>query len=392
MLPFVVPRIFRPTYLETFQMTNMELGTCFSSYGIVALVSYLLGGFLADRFPPGKLMGVGLVLTALGGWYASTFPSITQMHVLYSYWGVTTILMFWAALIKATRIWGGAHRQGRAFGFLDGGRGLVSALFGSLGILVISFVATEDLEAYATIEKQEVFSTVIRTFSVLVGAIGVLSFFTIRAHDVSNGQQKLTINGVKEILSYPAVYLIAVIIVTGYAGYKTSDIFSQYANEVMLYSEKASAGVGTLLLYLRPALGILVGFVADASRPSRVLMIGFAAMGIGALMIASGFLGPSLLVWFYVSIITTGVGIYAIRSLYFAVLAETDIPVWLTGTAVGFVSILGYTPDIFMGPVMGYFLDGYPGQQGYSYLFYMVALLSVIGMVSSYLVLRRHRA
>ena len=49
------------------------------------------------------------------------------MSVLYAYWGVTTILLFWAAMIRATREWGGASQQGRAFGILDGGRGAVAA-------------------------------------------------------------------------------------------------------------------------------------------------------------------------------------------------------------------------------------------------------------------------
>ena len=29
----------------------------------------------------------------------------------------------------------------------------------------------------------------------------------------------------------------------------------------------------------------------------------------------------------------------------------------LTGTAVGVISIIGYTPDIFSGPLIGYFID-----------------------------------
>lgn len=42
-------------------------------------------------------------------------------------------------MIKATRILGGELNQGKAFGFLDGGRGLVAALFGALGVLVFSW-------------------------------------------------------------------------------------------------------------------------------------------------------------------------------------------------------------------------------------------------------------
>ena len=52
-LPFVLSRVFRPTVLEVFGLNNLELGLCFSVYGIVALLSYIFGGPLADKFAPG---------------------------------------------------------------------------------------------------------------------------------------------------------------------------------------------------------------------------------------------------------------------------------------------------------------------------------------------------
>ncbi|MGC6502224.1 MAG: MFS transporter, partial [Flavobacteriaceae bacterium] len=56
LLPFVLSRIFRPTFLAVFALTNYQLGICFSIYGVVALLSYLYGGVLADVFSPRKLI------------------------------------------------------------------------------------------------------------------------------------------------------------------------------------------------------------------------------------------------------------------------------------------------------------------------------------------------
>lgn len=130
-LPFVLPRIFRPTVLEIFELGNVELGLCFSIYGLVAVPSYLLGGPLADRFPPRKLIAIALWMTALGGILFATYPSFRTLQLLYGYWGFTTIFLFWAPMIKATRVWGGVTSQGKAFGLLDGGRGLTGFLFSS---------------------------------------------------------------------------------------------------------------------------------------------------------------------------------------------------------------------------------------------------------------------
>ena len=72
---------------------------------------------------------------------------------------------------------------------------------------------------------------------------------------------------------------------------------------------------------------------------------------------------------FFFSLIVLAVGTYSIRALYFAVLKEANVPFALTGTAVGLISVVGYSPDIFARPIMGYLLDTYPGILGHQYLF-----------------------
>jgi len=135
-LPFVLARIFRPSLLVVFNITNTELGTYFSIYGIVAMLSYFFGGPLADRFPARYLLSLALWLTGLGGFVMAFVPIKGIMVILYTFWGLTTILLFWAALIRATREWGGLDFQGRAFGWLEGGRGATAALLGTLTLLV----------------------------------------------------------------------------------------------------------------------------------------------------------------------------------------------------------------------------------------------------------------
>ena len=127
-LPFNFPRFFRPSMLEAFGFTNTQLGDLFAVYGVTAMIAYFPGGALADHFSARTLMAGSLFATAAGGLYMSTFPGAVQMALLYGYWGFTTIFLFWGALIRATREWGGNSSQGVAFGILDGGRGVVAAL------------------------------------------------------------------------------------------------------------------------------------------------------------------------------------------------------------------------------------------------------------------------
>ncbi|MFS4467434.1 MFS transporter [Maribacter sp. 2210JD10-5] len=393
-LPFVLARVFRPTVLEVFQLDNTQLGICFSVYGFVALVSYLFGGPLADKFPPRKLMAVALWMTALGGLIYATFPSYTVLKILYGYWGFTTIFLFWAAMIKATRVWGGDSSQGKAFGFLDGGRGLVGALFGTMGVIIFSVVIGEKTVSANLEENREAFRYVILCSAgivVLVGAFVWLFMRLKKEREQSLILERITVSEIKTVLKLPAVWLLMIIILCAYVGYKITDVFSLYAKDVMLYDQVESAQVGTFLLFIRPVVGIIIGFLADRSKSSVWLTISFVIALSGALLFASGLISVSTTVLFFASVFIVALGVYAARSLYFAVMQEGNIPLVLTGTAVGLISLVGYTPDIFAGPAMGYLLDQYPGEKGHQLVFGMLACFYFIGGIASFFYYRIHR-
>ena len=384
-LPFVLARVFRPTVLEAFGLDNLQLGFCYSVYGIVALGAYLLGGPIADKYSPGKLMAVALWLTALGGLVYASFPSYDVLRILYGYWGFTTIFLFWAPMIKATRIWGGTTNQGKAFGFLDGGRGLTGALFGLLGVVIFSIFITTATPSAA--ENSFAFRKVILCSTAIVALVGCLLWFflkTDREAEKSIILEKITASQISQVLKLPSVWLLMFIILCAYVGYKITDVFSLYANEVMHYDQVASARVGTFLLFVRPIIGVIIGILADRTQTTFWLLISFLVTFIGALLFATGVVSDYSIWLFFISILVVATGVYSARSLYFAVMESGRIPLVITGTAVGLVSLVGYTPDIFAGPLIGYFLENSPGITGHQQVFWMLAFFSFIGGVAAF--------
>jgi nitrate/nitrite transporter NarK len=386
-LPFVLTRVFRPTVLEVLQLSNFELGLCYSVYGTIAMLSYPFGGPLADKFQPRKLIAVALWLTALGGFVYASFPDYKVLKVLYGYWGFTTIFLFWAPMIKATRVWGGITSQGKAFGFLDGGRGLVGALFGTLSIFIFSvFIVSEIGEATAT-ETKEAFKQVVLVSSYIVIGVGILVWFFLR---LDRETEKIMVldqikwSQIKEVLRLKSVWLLMIIIMCGYVGYKITDVFSQFATDVMLYNQVQSAQVGTFLLYIRPVVGILIGIIADRSKITLLLLLSFVIAFLGSLLFAIGLVEQSFTVLFFISMCVVAIGVYGIRSLYFAVMQSGKIPLMLTGTAVGLISLIGFTPDIFAGAAYGYLLDNSPGIKGHQHVFTMLAIFSFIGGIAAF--------
>ena len=385
-LPYFLPRVFRPTFLAVFDLNNLELGSLFSVYGSVAFFSYIFGGTFADKFLPRKLIATSLILTSLGGFVLMYYPSFMILQILYGYWGFTTVFLFWGAMIKGTRIWGGSQNQGQAFGFLDGGRGLTAALMGSVGVFIFSFFLPEDVISSSIKERQDAFQSVILFSSIMVALIGVLVYFFMKTKTekgVFQSDNTHSLNNILTVLKLETVWLLMIIILCAYFGYKVTDIYSLYASDVMGYDEVNSANIGSLQLYLRPIACFAIGFLADKTNGISWIIKGFFVMLTGSVLFASGILVADQYILFFISLIILALGTYAIRALYFAILKEGDISLSLTGTAVGVISLSGYTPDIFAGPLMGYFLDKFPGVEGHQYVYAFLGLFSIIGLIAS---------
>jgi hypothetical protein len=69
--------------------------------------------------------------------------------------------------------------------------------------------------------------------------------------------------------------------------------------------------------------------------------------------------------------------------LYFAIIEETKTPIQLTGTLVGIISVVGFTPDIFMSLFVGYMLGKAPTIIEYQNLYLLFTIIPVIGLLAT---------
>ena len=384
-LPFVLPRVFRPTILEVFGLTNTELGAATAAYGFVAMVAYALGGPLADLFCSRKLIAIALVSTSLGGIVLWQVPTLATLKLLYAYWGFTTVALFWAALIRATRQWGGKLAQGSAFGLLDGGRGLLTAVTGSCVVAIYASLLPTDVESASLEVRASALQQVIFILASItcVAAILIWLLFPKRNAIEQADTPNWSLRGTWQVASMPVVWLQAFIIICAYVGYKATDDFSLYAKEVLQLNEVEAARVGTYSLWMRPLAAIAAGFLADRFGSGKMTVVSFALLTAGSAALASDILTASMYVPYIVTMVCASLGIFALRGLYYAIMEEGQVPLAYTGSAVGLVSVIGYTPDIFMGPLMGYLLDSAPGASGHRHVFIAVTIFSVAGVIAS---------
>jgi len=381
-LPFNVPRFFRPTMLEVFGVSNTQLGDMFAVYGVTAMLAYFPGGALADHFSARSLITASMFATAIGGLYMATIPGNTAMALLYGYWGFTTIFLFWGALIRATRDWGGDKAQGAAFGLLEGGRGLVAASVAALAVTVLSLYLPDNARLGTPAEREAGFQTVILLYALVTFLAGIFSWFAIPASKMATDVEFDPLKGMTTVLQRPIIWAQAAIIVCAYCGYKGLDNYSLYAVQVLGMDEVEGARLASYGAWTRPLAAIFAGLIADRFNATRSIGVMFAVLGVSYgvwSMAAPSGSGHAVI---YVNFFTTYIFVYALRGIYFALLEESQTPKYLTGAAVGMISLVGYTPDMFFAPIAGRILDANPGLVGHQNYFMFLAMIAAVGILA----------
>ena len=391
-LPFHVPRYFRPSTLAAFGLSNAQLGDIFAVYGVTAMLAYVPGGLLADRFSARKLMATSLAATAAGGLYMATLPDLLGMHVLYGYLGITTIFLFWSPMIRATRTWGGDLAQGRAFGILDGGRGLVAAVFAAVAVWVFGGYMSDATLGGVDLERRAGMHAVILVYSALTFLSGLLVLRFV-PDDTLREARSDGIDDLRAVVRLRVVWLQALVVVCAYCGYKGLDNYALYAFQVLGLDETAAARFAAAGASLRPLAAIAAVFLADRLGVARVIAGLFAALiGFYAfLALPQSTAAFDTFAYVYADLALTMFAVFALRGVYFALLEETDVPHVHTGAAVGFVSFIGFTPDVFFGAIAGRLLDASPGAPGHRHYFLMLAAIAVVGLIAALLLAPRAR-
>lgn len=386
LLPFILIRVFRAIIRDAFEMTDAQIGKAQALYGVTAVIAYFFGGFFADKFEPRKLLSISLVSTGLGGLWMITIPSVFSLKILYAFWGVSTILLFWAALIKATRQWGNEHNQGLSFGLLDGGRGFFAATIATVGALIPTMLFGEDTSNISQEEKVLSMQYIIGFVTLVVLLVSVFVWRILpKASEAKNGEQKMQLNLLKafKLLLQPKILFHAIIIVCAYSAYKITDVYATYSKDVWGFTNEESSYFGASIQWLRPFAAFFIGWIADRYVASKFILYAFALMTICSVLIGFGVIENIPLALSMLTFFVMVIGTYSLRGLYFAIIEEAKTPIPITGTVVGIISVLGFTPDIFMSLLSGYMLGENPTVVEYQNLFQVFVFFPLVGLLAT---------
>ncbi len=364
-------------YLQTYGLTNSQMGMFGSIFGIMGACSYLFGGVVADMFSARKLMTISMILTGLGGLLHLCHPSYLMLVGIYFLWGFTSLFAFWPALLKVLRSLANEDEQSKAYGFMDATRGITNAV--QLAVTLAIFNAlSKKASDLAGLNGVVIFYSAV----CIVMAIGL--YFVLDEKKLQTGsdgaedESKFSFAIVIQVLKMPVVWLLSLVVCCSYTMPILFYYFTPYATANLGMTAAAGAMVTMLAQYVRPVACVVGGVAADKIGRANVMYGTMGIMLVSTLVLIFArsmtnavFIGICACIYF---------GMYGAYSLVFSMFDECGIPKYMSGTAIGLICTIGYMPEFFCPLLAGKILDTY-GNAGYHILFIFLAVMMVIGLI-----------
>lgn len=361
------------SYVQVYHLTNTQMGLFGSLFGIFGAVSYLFGGVVADMISPRKLMSVSLVLTGVGGLLHMMHPNYAMLVGIYILWGFSSLFAFWPSLLKALRQMANPDEQSKAYGFMDGGRGIVNAITLAATLAIFNHFSKVASELAGL-------NGVILFYSIFDIAVGVLLFVVMKDEQEGEHTERIKVSDMLKVFKIPAVWILSLTLCCTYSMNILFYYFTPYASNVLGVAATGAAMVTMLAQYIRPIASFTGGIAGDkVRRRSTILYVTFFAMGIATLCLALA--GKMSVPVFVALLVVIYFAMYAGYSLVFSMLPEGGVPENSAATAIGLVCTIGYLPEVVAPFVAGKVLDKM-GDSGYKPLFIGLACMMFIGIVS----------
>ena len=378
---------FELSILEAFDISQTQLRYCSSMLGFIFIITYIPSGWLADRFSSRELLAYSLLATGLLGLWFSTMPSYSSLLIIYGAWGLATGLTFWAAQIKLVTMLARRDQQGRFFGILEGGRGLVEALLATVAVALFAYILSQESSTKTLALKQVIY--------LYVGVLLVMAPLTYWLLDDAEADPEKTESkgkvsfrhDIMVVLKHREIWLCAICIACGYQLFYATYSFSAYLQQNFGLTAVTVGTITVAKLWMRPIGGIAAGFIGDWITPEKVLSILLALASLSLAMMA--FLPSSAATLFMLAVVLLiGLLTYAVRGLYWATLGGCNVPNNIKGLAIGIISMIGYFPEVYLPLLSAALIDHYPGGLGYKIYYLILSIFGLLGAYAAYLLVR----
>ncbi|ELD0686072.1 MFS transporter [Escherichia coli] len=368
-------------------LTNTQIGFGFTIYAAVQTIGLFSSLYIADRFSKKILLPAGLIGVGLCGAYLTTLPPFSGYLIAFGAMAFFGEVVYWPVLLKAVRLLGNRDEQGRMFGFLEAGRGVVDVLIAS-GAL---FVFVQFGEGKAGMQAGLVYYTLITII------VGIITYFIVDADDRTIPQNDEDVNkqifkGIKNVVKSPNLWLASFCIFFVYSEYCGLTYFIPFLKDIYALPVALVGAYGIINQYgLKMVGGPVGGYLADKISHSPVIYLKWTFLISAVAMLLFIQLPHDSMNVYLGMTATLGFGaiIFSQRAIFFAPMDEIGTPREFAGSAMAFGCIIGYMPSMFAYTLYGSLLDNFSGIQGYNYVFSVMVAFSLLGFICATLLTRR---
>lgn len=376
---------------EFMGLSHTQIGTAMSIAGLISTFGFLASIYLTDRVSKKIMIPLSLISICVCGIALSTFPSYPVFLLIYCLLAVCADMLYWPTMLKTVRLLGNEDEQGRMFGIMEAGRGLMDTIvaFGALGIFSAMGSSAAGLKM------------AILFYSIVPGIIGIAMYFLLEpdaapeAADTKAESQtdanKRAWEGVMRALKNKNIWLVSFNVFFVYSVYCGLTYFIPFLEEAYALPAALVGVYGIINQYgLKMLGGPVGGFITDKVLHSATKYLQIAFVVVGAILVLFSLLPHQSMGIILGMAISLGISacVYSMRAIFFAPMDEVQVPREITGSAMSMGSFIGYLPGAFMYAVYGGILDKFDGLAGYRIVYIIMAAFAAGGFILSTYILK----
>ena len=376
---------------EFMGLSHTQIATAMSIAGLISTFGFLASIYLTDRVSKKIMIPLSLVSICVCGICLSTFPPYPVFLLIYCLLAICADMLYWPTMLKTVRLLGNEDEQGRMFGIMEAGRGLMDTIvaFGALGIFSAMGSTANGLKM------------AILFYSIVPGIIGIIMYFLLdpdeapaaaseTAPSTANANKRAW-EGVIRALKNKNIWLVSFNVFFVYSVYCGLTYFIPFLEEAYALPAALVGVYGIINQYgLKMLGGPIGGFITDKVLHSATKYLQIAFVIVGSILVVFSLLphqSMGIILGMAVSLAISAC-VYSMRAIFFAPMDEVHVPREITGSAMSMGSFIGYLPGAFMYAVYGGILDKFKGLAGYRIVYIIMAVFAAGGFVLSTYILR----
>jgi len=379
--------IFYDDVLKSLGIGNADSGLLLTAYSLGCVALYIPGGILADKLSPRISVVASLFAATLLTLIFAFFFNFAAALVVWFLMAFASGFVFWSAVLKAVRIISEEKDQGLMYGIYYSANGAATAIINYLCLKVFGQAGGGNHGLFMAL--------LLMAFFTGVSAIGLMFFLKGFEKSETKEEDKFKFADLAIVVKNPSVWIVSIIFFCIYAVYTCSSYFTPYLTYLGLSSD-TSAELSILRINMAMMIASPIGgYLADKVFKSTLKWISWGSALLALSIVATVFVGGNNIQLVSVLSIIPGWIVMSMYGIMFSSFKEINVPVKVSGTAIGFASIISYSPDLFMNTVYGSVLDKFQGAEtmtAYKIIFLSLACLSVLSVVLSLCVLSRNKA